>query len=266
MAGASDKITSSAYIEHHLTHLQLNLKTFQIGDSAGFWTINLDTIAMSIILGAIFFTFFYFLARRAHVGVPTRWQNFVEMCVESVDGLIKEIFHGENRLLGPLALTIFLWVFLMNFMDIVPLDLVPRIAEWFGAPYYKSVPTADPSLTFAMSLCVFILVIFYNLKAKGGSGLFKEMMSKPFGWWLFPVNVIFRLIEEIVKPISLSLRLFGNLFAGEVVFILIAIMPWYLQFVTGVAWSVLHLLVITIQAFIFMILTVVYIAMAHDTH
>jgi len=179
---------------------------------------------------------------------------------------VKEMFHGTNKLIGPLGLTIFLWVFLMNFMDILPLDLVPWTLHFFGVPYFKAVPTADPTLTFAMSLSVFILVIFYNLKSKGGKGLVVEMLSKPFGWWLFPVNFAFRMMEEIVKPISLSLRLFGNLFAGEVVFILIAIMPWWMQMPAGLAWSVLHLLVITIQAFIFMILTVVYISMAHDTH
>lgn len=262
----SPQITPSDYIEHHLQHLQLNLHTFTVGPSEDFWTINLDTITMSIVLGAIFFSLFYFLARRAHAGVPTRWQNFIEMAVDGVDSLVKETFHGVNLLLGPLALTIFLWVFLMNFMDIIPVDLVPVILNLFGVTHYKAVATADPTLTFAMSLCVFILVIFYNIKGKGIGGFLHEVMSKPFGWYLFPVNIVFRLIEEIVKPISLSLRLFGNLFAGEVVFILIAIMPWYMQYVTGMAWSILHLLVITIQSFIFMILTVVYISMAHEKH
>jgi len=245
--------------------LQLNLHTMRLGDEGGFWTLNLDTIAMSVFLAAVFFLSFYLLARRATQGVPSGWQNFVELCVESIDGLVKETFHGHNKLVGPLALTIFMWVFFMNFMDLIPVDLVPWLLHQAGVPHFKAVPTADPTLTFAMSLTVFVLVIFYNIKVKGGS-LIVEMLSKPFGWWLAPVNLVFRLIEEIVKPISLALRLFGNLFAGEVVFILIAIMPWYLQVFTGIAWSVLHLLVITIQAFIFMILTVVYISMAHETH
>lgn len=263
---AEATLTSSQYIEHHLQHLQLNLQTMKVGPSEGFWVVNLDTVSMSLVLGVIFLSLFYFLARKAHAGVPTRWQNFVETAVEAVDGVVKESFHGTNKLIGPLALTIFLWVFLMNFMDIVPVDLLPWILSFFGVHHYKAVPTADPTLTFAMSLTVFVMVIFFNLKVKGGKHFMIEVMSKPFGWWLLPVNIMFRLLEEIVKPLSLSLRLFGNLFAGEMVFILIAIMPWWMQTVTGTIWSVFHILIITIQAFIFMILTIVYISMAHESH
>ena len=263
---AAGPITSSQYIEHHLQHLQFNLQTMQFGHSSGFWVLNVDTLAVCLVMGILFLGFFYHIARKAYAGIPTRTQNFVEMCVDAIDGVIKEAFHAENKLIGPLALTIFVWVFLMNFMDIVPVDLLPVVLSWFGVGHFKAVPTADPTLTFAMSLTVFLLVIFYNIKIKGGVGLLKEMLSKPFGWWLFPINFIFRILEEVVKPLSLSLRLFGNLFAGEMVFILIAIMPWWMQTVTGTIWSIFHILIILIQAFIFMMLTIVYLSMAHESH
>lgn len=260
-------MTSSEYIQHHLQHLQFSLHSFKIvHDDHGFWVLNLDTLFVSIVLGIFFLSLFYIIARQVIAGVPGRWQNFAEMAVENVDTLVKETFHRENKLIGPLALTIFIWVFLMNFMDLVPVDLLPKIMSWFGITHFKSVPTADPMLTFALSISVFILIIYYNFKYKTGKELFVEIFSKPFGWYLFPINVFFRLLEEIVKPMSLSLRLFGNLFAGEVVFILIAIMPPWIQWLPGGMWSIFHILVITIQAFIFMMLTVVYLAMASETH
>ncbi len=260
-------ITSAEYIQHHLQHLQLNLSTWKIGPSHSFWTLNLDTMGVSIILGVLFLTLFYIMARRAHTGVPTGWLNFVEAMLEQVDGMVKEVFHGgENKLIGPLALTIFVWVFLMNFMDLIPVDLVPRIMAFFGAPHFKAVPTADPMATFGMSITVFLLIIFYNFKAKGIPKLGKEILSKPFGWYLMPINIAFRILEELVKPLSLALRLFGNLFAGELIFILVAIMPWWIQWLPGGIWAIFHILIITIQAFIFMMLTIVYLSMAHETH
>lgn len=264
---AGKSMTSSQYIQHHLEHLQLNLTTFQLThNDHSFWVLNLDTLGVSIVLGILFLGLFYFIAQRVKAGVPGKWQNFAETSVENVDNLVKETFHGENKLIGPLALTIFIWVFLMNFMDLVPIDLLPKIMSWFGINYFKSVPTADPTLTFALSLSVFALIIYYNFKYKSAKELTVEVLSKPFGWYLFPVNIFFRLLEELVKPMSLSLRLFGNLFAGEVVFILIAIMPPWIQWLPGGMWSIFHILVITIQAFIFMMLTVVYLAMASETH
>lgn len=262
---AEKKITTTQYIHHHLTHWQLILHPLHIGVSHGFWVLNLDTIFISIVLGFLFLGLFYLIARRVEAGVPSKWQNFVEMAIEWVDGLVKESFHGKSDLIGPLALTIFVWVFLMNFMDLVPVDLLPRLLSFFGVHYFKSVPTADPMLTFALSISVFVISIWYSIKFKGRH-LLTEILSKPFGWYLMPINIIFRLLEEIVKPMSLSLRLFGNLFAGEMVFILIAIMPWWIQWLPGSVWSIFHILVITIQAFIFMMLTIVYLSMAHDAH
>lgn len=265
---SSTALTSAEYIQHHLTYLMLDLKTMKIvHEQTSFWTINVGTMFFSIVLGLIFIGLFWFAARRIHAGIPSGWQNFVEWAVESVDGVVKETFHFENKMIGPLALTIFAWVFLMNFMDLLPVDLFPRLAGLMGIQHLRVVPTADPNMTFALSISVFIMIIYYNFKMKGAGGLTKEVLTKPFGPWLFPINIIFRLVEEIVKPMSLSLRLFGNLFAGELVFILIAaLLPWWAQWFPGGIWAIFHILIILIQAFIFMMLTIVYIGMAHDTH
>ncbi len=259
-------LTAADYIQHHLTHWQINVKTGVVGPDHGFWVLNLDTMLVSIVLGVLCLAFFYFIARRMHNEVPGKGQNLVELAIESIDGLVKESFHGKTQLVGPLALTIFIWVFLMNFMDLLPVDLVPRFMGSVGADHFKAVPTTDPMLTFALSITVFILILFYNAKAKGLGGWGKEILSRPFGWWLLPVNVIFRLIDDFVKPLSLSLRLFGNLFAGELIFLLVALMPWWMQWPLGSVWTIFHILIITIQAFIFMILTIVYLNMAQETH
>lgn len=263
---SAEKLTPAQYIQHHLTHWQLDLTTLSIGKNSAFLVVNLDTLLISVVLGIAFLTFFYFIARRVVAGTPGKLQNFLEYCIEAVDGVVKETFHGKSDLIGPLALTIFLWVFLMNFMDLLPVDLLPRLFELFGIKYFKAVPTADPMMTFGMSITVFLLIIFYNFKAKGPIGLAKEILSKPFGWYLMPINVVFRLLEELVKPLSLALRLFGNMFAGELIFILVAVMPWWIQWIPGGGWAIFHILIITIQAFIFMMLTIVYLSMAQDTH
>ncbi|MBW5802413.1 F0F1 ATP synthase subunit A [Coxiella endosymbiont of Ornithodoros amblus] len=259
------KLTSAEYVQHHMSHWKLNLHNFAFTDG-GFWTLNLDTLIISVVLGTLFILIFYTVARRATASVPGKWQNAIEMAVEAVDGTVKDSFHGDRSLVAPLALTIFIWVFLMNFMDLVPVDLIPRLFHMGGVENFKAVPTADPTLTFAMSITVFVLVIFYNFKMKGAIGLWKEVLIRPFGWYLMPINVVFRLIDEGVKPISLALRLFGNLFAGELIFILIALLPWWSQFTLGMVWTLFHLLVITVQAFIFMMLTVVYISLAAEFH
>ena len=260
-----EKLTSSQYIQHHLTNLMLNLHTGKLGNG-GFWTLNLDTLGVSIALGIIFLSLFYFVGRKATTGTPGKLQNAIEMIIDFVDNTVKEIFHEpKNKLVAPLALTIFIWVFLMNFMDLIPVDLLPKIMSWFGVPHFRSTPTADPMATFAMSISVFLMIIYYNIKVKKHH-LLKEMFTAPFGPWLFPLNFIFRIIEECVKPLSLALRLFGNLFAGELIFILIAILPWWIQWTVGGVWAIFHILIILIQAFIFMMLTVVYISMAHETH
>lgn len=248
------------YIQHHLQQLAVSVHP------SPFWTLHLDTLGVSIVLGIVFLTFFRLAARKATSGVPGRLQNFVEILVDFVQGLVKESFHGRSQLIAPLALTIFVWVFLMNFMDLLPVDLLPRIAATLGLPYFRAVPTADVNMTFALSITVFLIIVFYNFKIKGAGGFAKEALTAPFGAWLFPLNLIFRLIEECVKPISLALRLFGNLFAGELIFILIALMPWWIQWTVGGVWAIFHILIIAIQAFIFMMLTIVYISMAHESH
>lgn len=258
--------TSAEYIQHHLDHWQLDLTTMHTGPAHGFWVLNLDTLVVSITLGIIFLGFLFWVARQAHSGVPNRVENFVEFALETVNNLTKETFHGETTLIAPLALTIFIWVFLMNFMDLFPVDLFPRVFGLFGVEHFKVVPTADPSLTFALSLTVFILIIVYNIQAKGFGGWGKEVLSRPFGWYFLPINLLLRILEDGVKPLSLSLRLFGNLFAGELVFVLVAVMPWWIQWLPGSMWAIFHILIITIQAFIFMMLTIVYLNIARETH
>lgn len=258
-------ITSGEYIQHHLEHLTLNLKTLTIDANGGpLWTINLDTMLVSIVLGIVVFGMLGRVARNMRE-VPGKLQNLVEMVVEFVNTSVHEIFHHKTTFIPSLAITIFLWIFFMNAMDLLPVDLLPRFLGLFGVPYFKAVPTADPNATFAMSISVFFLIIIFNLKVKKHR-LLKEMFTFPFGPWLFPVNFAFRLIEECVKPLSLALRLFGNMFAGELIFILIAILPWYVQWPPGAIWAVFHILIITLQAFLFMMLTIIYLSMAHEGH
>ena len=261
-------ISPSQYIAHHLEHLTVNLKTGQWGgDLPGFWVLNVDSLIVSWVLGFAFLFLFRFVAVRMTTGTPGKLQNFVESIIEFVDGLVKESFHGKSSLIAPLSLTIFMWIFLMNLMDLLPVDIIPRLAGLSGAEYFKALPTADPNTTFGLSFGVFILIIFYNFKSKGLMGVIKETLTVPFGPWLFPVNIMFRFVEEFVKPLSLSLRLFGNMFAGELIFILIAaLLPWWAQWAPGGIWAIFHILIITIQAFIFMMLTIVYLTMAQEQH
>jgi F-type H+-transporting ATPase subunit a len=257
-------VSTAEYIEHHLNHLTLDLSSFTLGGK-GFWSINLDTLAVSIATALIIIGLLRYIAVRMQAGVPSKLQNFVEIIFEFVQRSVKESYHGKSKLIAPLALTVFLWIFVMNVMDLLPVDLLPATLGFFGVPHFKSVPTADPNMTFALSLTVFILIIFYNVTVKGWR-LGKEMLVAPFGAWLFPLNILFRLLEECVKPFSLALRLFGNMFAGELIFILIAVLPWWSQWMPGSIWAIFHILIISIQAFIFMMLTIVYLSMAHDTH
>ena len=257
-------ITSAEYVQHHLEHFSFNLSTMTVG-RGGFWTLNLDTLFVSIVIGFSIALILRFVAVRMTSGVPGRLQNFIEMIIGFVDKSVRESYHGESSIIAPLALTIFLWVFLMNVMDLLPVDLLPRVLGVAGVEHFKSVPTADLNMTFAMSISVFLLVVFYNVTVKGWH-LGKEFLCAPFGIWLAPLNIIFRLVEEFVKPLSLALRLFGNMFAGELVFILIALLPWWAQWLPGGMWAIFHILIISIQAFIFMMLTIVYLSMAHDKH
>jgi len=260
----SQTFTSEQYVQHHLTNFQLNLKTMTIAHSQlpGFWVLNLDSLLIAWILGIAFLILMCLISRRAVAGIPKGGQNFVEMLIDWINGLVKESCGKESYFIGALALTIFVWTFLMNFMDLVPVDLFPKLLSYLGIRDFRAVPTADAMITFGLSIPVFFLIIIYNIKGKGFKGLGKEMLVAPFGPWLFPINIAFRLLEECVKPLSLSLRLFGNLFAGELIFILIALLPWWIQWTIGSVWAIFHILIITIQSFIFMMLTIVYLSMA----
>jgi F-type H+-transporting ATPase subunit a len=250
-------VTATGYISHHLTNLS-------VGN--GFWTFHLDTLIVSGVIGLVVFGVMAYAAKRATAGVPGKFQNFVEMVVSMVDNQVRDTFHGKSELVTPLAITIFVWVFLMNAQDLIPVDFIPWIMEHvFGVHYWKAVPTTDPNLTFAMSLSVFFLMLFYNVKFKGIGGWLHEVFTVPFGKWLAPVNLLFRIVEDIAKPISLSLRLFGNMYAGEMVFILIALLGVW-QLPLALPWALFHILIITLQAFVFMMLTVVYMSMAAEHH
>ena len=206
----------------------------------------------------------YKVGKNVTAGAPTGMQNVLETLIDFVNGLVKEAFPKPNKLVGPLGLSIFLWVFLMNAMDLVPVDLLPKLAHMIGIEYLKVVPTTDPHTTFAMALTVFAICIYYNVKIKGTVGYFKSFLVHPFGIALAPINFVLTMVEEIAKPLSLALRLFGNMFTGELVFLLIAILPWYIIPIPGSMWAIFHILVITLQAFIFMVLTIMYISLASE--
>ncbi|MEE9254802.1 MAG: F0F1 ATP synthase subunit A [Pseudomonadales bacterium] len=275
---ASESLTSQEYIRHHLTNLTFGRHPDGswgwAGDgeeaaAMGFYAIHVDSMFWAIGLGLVFIVLFYRVARNATAGVPGALQNMVEMIVEFVDETVRDIFVHRNSLIAPLSLTIFVWVFLMNMMDLVPVDWIPRVAQMVGVPYMKVVPTTDPNVTMGMALTVFIMILYYSVKQKGLGGFMGELSFHPFPKVLAPINFIMESVTLLSKPLSLGLRLFGNLYAGEMIFILIALM--YGGFFVGIfggvlqwAWAVFHLLIVTLQAFIFMVLTVVYLAQAHD--
>jgi F-type H+-transporting ATPase subunit a len=277
---ASEALTAGEYIRHHLTNLTYGhvpgeglrfARDAQDAAGMGFWSINVDSLVWSIGTGVLFCWLFLRVARRATAGVPVGMQNFVEMIVDFIDEMTRSIFAYRNPMIAPMALTIFVWVFLMNLLDLVPVDWLPQVAHLAGLPYMKVVPTTDPNITLGMGLAVFILILYYSVREKGLGGFFAELAFHPFPVkWLAPVNLLLELVTLVAKPVSLGLRLFGNMYAGEMVFILIAIMfagGLVLGLVGGVlqwAWAVFHILVITLQAFIFAVLTVVYMAQAHE--
>jgi F-type H+-transporting ATPase subunit a len=273
--------TSGEYIEHHLTNLQVCRR-----DGEWVWnhcesgivdmtTINVDSMAFALILGLVFTVLFRRVAKRATSGVPGKLQTAVEMVIGFVEDSVRGTFQHRNALVAPLALTVFSWVFLMNLMDLIPVDWLPVVGSAAGVEYLKTVPTTDISITFAMSISVFILVLFYSVKVKGPLGFLKELTFHPMpvptkgiGIVAAPVFIALNFVLEgvslLAKPLSLSLRLFGNMYAGEVIFILIALLGFY-QLPLHFAWAVFHILVITLQAYIFMMLTIVYLSQAHDT-
>jgi F-type H+-transporting ATPase subunit a len=248
---------ASEYISHHLQH-------WTVGE--GFWAVHMDSLLISWATGLLFLGVFSWAARRASVGVPGAWQNVVEMMIEFVDNQVKETCKHASPLIAPLSLTIFVWVFLMNTMDLLPVDLFPLISGLLGENFFRCVPTADPNITLGMSLSVFLLIIIYNLLTKGAWGFLKEGLTQPFGAAFFPANFLLRIVDECAKPLSLGLRLFGNMYAGELIFILIALLPWSLQWGLGLPWAIFHILIVSLQAFIFMMLTIVYLSMATEAH
>jgi F-type H+-transporting ATPase subunit a len=327
--------TSSEYILHHLTYLQLDLKTFRIVEnSQSFWVVNIDSIFFSIVLGLLFVGIFWPIARRANHGIPRRWQSFVELAIEFIDGQVKDSFHRKSKFVAPMALLLGLWVLFMNLMDLLPVDALPAAAGAMGIGHLRVLPTADPMITMSMSLTVFVLCFFYSFYCKGLRNVAKEAFFHPFGKWLAPLNFVLKVVEELSKPLSLGLRLFGNMYAGEVIFILLAALTlkysapaqlgagsatvffiaaalavavvalfaygkgkwqrgwiplivlavvaiasvalggrvpelaiggktfYQIMFATG--WGIFHWLIIGIQAYIFMVLTVAYLSMAAE--
>ncbi len=299
---ASSNPTSTEYIQHHLQNMAYGklpagytrsdgqvlaqdtwtmAHTAQEAKDMGFYCLHLDTLGWGLVLGLVFSFLFSRVAKRAQAGKPTGLQSFVELVVEFVNNTVTDIFHHKNRLIAPMALTIFAWVFLMNLMDLIPIDWLPKLAVLVSGNehvFFKVVPTTDPNATLGMALTVFLLMIGFSIKQKGLLGFIKELTLHPFhsGRWyvdifLIPINFILETVSLIAKPISLGLRLFGNMYAGEMIFILIALMfgaGFFLGLFGGLlqwGWAVFHILVITLQAFVFMVLTTVYMAMAHDT-
>ena len=285
---ASDSLTTTGYIKHHLQNLTYGQHpdgTWGIAHGAaearemGFWAIHLDTMFWSVVLGVLFLWLFAKAARKATADTPSGWLNFVEWIIDFIDENVRGSFSGKNDLIAPLSLTLFVWILLMNLMDLVPVDWIPQIAQLMGIEYMKVVPTTDPNATFGMALGVFLLTLYYSIKIKGPKGFAAELTMQPFEASnpilkiiLCPINFFLEFISLVAKPISLSLRLFGNLFAGEMIFILIALLfSGGLAFavvggVLQVGWAIFHILIVLLQAFIFMTLTIVYLEMAHSHH
>jgi F-type H+-transporting ATPase subunit a len=305
MSSGESTLTTSSYITHHLTNMVYGKHpdgSWGIAHNAqevadmGFWAFHVDSLGWSAILGITFCILFRCAAKKAHAGAPTGWLNFVEMAVEFINTNVKDMFYAKNALIAPLALTIFVWVFFMNLMDLLPVDLIPitwalangdsweMIAAGHSHHYMKIVPSTDPNITLGMALGVFVLMMYYSVKVKGPIGFAKELSMHPFDPTgikvpvlreiLFPIFITINLFMELVgllaKPFSLGLRLFGNMYAGEIIFILIASMfsaGLFFGAVAGVLqilWAIFHILVVTLQAFIFMVLTIVYLGMAHQ--
>jgi F-type H+-transporting ATPase subunit a len=276
--------TGSGYIQHHLQNLQVCKvdDAWVWNECAGnFWTINVDSMFFTVLLGSVFCFIFRRIAVNISIGKPGKMQAMVELVVEFVDGSVNDTFHGKSPLIAPLALTIVCWVFLMNVMDLIPVDWLPSAAALVGIPYLKVVPSTDLNITFGMSISVFILIVYYSIRIKGVGGFIvgdlmmsplnpKELGIPTFGFrilWL-PVmafNLILETVALLAKPLSLSLRLFGNMYAGELMFILIALLGLY-QLPLHFGWAVFHILIVTLQAYIFMMLTIVYLSQAHEAH
>jgi F-type H+-transporting ATPase subunit a len=268
MAAEHEAVTPSSYIGHHLT-----FHTRQVGDGS-FWTVNLDSLFTAVVLGILGIGFIWWVVRGATSGVPNKRQAFVELACEFVDKQAKDIFHGDRSFIAPVALTVFVWALLMNAMDFLPVDIMGWLTRPFAPHGFRIVPTADVNTTFALALSVWLLMIYFSIAVKGAGGWIHELFCSPFGSnpLLWPANFLFNLVEYISKPLSHSLRLFGNMYAGEIIFLLLwmlagaGIVGTIFAVPLGVAWAIFHILIVVLQAYIFMMLTIVYISMAHESH
>ena len=268
---AGTELTPTSYIGHHLTFLAKPVG----GSEGGFWVLHLDTFVTSLILGALCFGFLWLVTRKATAGVPSKTQAFVELSIDFINDQVKGIYQGPSKLVAPIALTTFVLVLFMNAMDFLPIDIMAWIYEnVFHLHNWRSVPTADVNTTFALALSVFALMIFYSIKVKGLGGWIHELFCAPFGSnpLLWPFNLLFNAVEYVSKPLSHSLRLYGNMYAGEIIFMLLGM--WAATGLVGtlfggvlhLGWAIFHILIVVLQAYIFMMLTIVYIAMAHEHH
>lgn len=270
---ASGELTSGAYIKHHLQNLTYGkfpdghwgfAQSALEAKEMGFMAFHVDTLGFSFVLGALFLFFFARAAKRASIDAPSGFQNFVESIIEFIDENVRGSFSGKNPMVAPLALTTFIWIILMNTMDLVPVDWLPSLALALGIDFLKVVPTTDPNATFGMSIGIFILILYYSIKEKGLGGFVGELTLHPFGKWMLPFNFFLEGVNLLAKPVSLALRLFGNMYAGEMIFILIALLPFWIQWSLSLPWAIFHILIVLLQAFIFMTLVIVYMDMAHQ--
>lgn len=264
---ADAELTPTGYIQHHLQNL-----TVQVGEGGGFWTLNLDTLLTAVLMGLLMVVLFWLATRNATAGVPGKWQAFVEICLEFVDQQARDTYRGPSKLVTPIAITLFFWILLMNLIKMIPADFIAMPLTWFGIHYWKPVPTADVNATLGMSISVFFLMLFFAIKSQGLGGFSKGFLTAPFGKWMMPFNLILNIVEWVSKPVSLAMRLFGNMFGGEIVFLLIWVLggAGILGMLGGAAfgfgWMIFHLLVIPLQAFIFMMLSIVYLSLSEDAH
>ena len=270
---ASGELTSGAYIKHHLQNLTYG--KFPDGHwgfahdaleakEMGFMAFHVDTLFFSFVLGALFLFLFAMAAKRASIEAPSGFQNFLESIIDFIDENVRGSFSGKNPMVAPLALTTFIWIVLMNTMDLVPVDWLPSLAGAMGIHFLKVVPTTDPNATFGMSIGIFLLILYYSIKEKGLGGFVGELTLHPFGKWMLPANLFLEGVNLLAKPVSLALRLFGNMYAGEMIFILIALLPFWIQWSLSLPWAIFHILIVLLQAFIFMTLVIVYMDMAHQ--